>query len=55
MAVASAVFLYQKMKHRKCRVRVIICRKKEIVQAVVMILSADVDEDMIPASSVEVL
>ena len=42
IAVARGVTLYRKRKHRECRVRVIICPVREIVQVVI---STGVDED----------
>ena len=41
--------LYRKKKHRECRVRVIICPVREIVQVGAVVISAGVDEVMIIA------
>ena len=50
MVVATEATLFRKMKNRECRVRVIICRMKEIFQVMVVATSReDVDEVMIPA------
>ena len=49
MTVARGVTLYRKKKHKECRVRVIICPAKEKVQVMVVVISAGVDEVMIPA------
>ena len=49
MAVARGVTLYRKRKHRQCRVRVIICPVREIVQVGAVAISAGVDEVMIIA------
>ena len=43
MAVARGVTLYRKRKHRECRVRVIICPVREIVEVGVVVISAGVD------------
>ena len=43
MAVARGVTLYRKKKHRECRVRVIICPEREIVQVGVVVISAGND------------
>ena len=47
--VARGLTLYRKKTHKECRVRVIICPVKEIVQVMVVVISAGVDEVMIPA------
>ena len=44
MAVARGVTLYRKRKHRECRVRVIMCLVREIVQVGAVVISAGVDE-----------
>ena len=49
MVVARGVALYQMRMHKECRVRVIKCPVKEIVQVEVEVISAGVDEVMIPA------
>ena len=49
MAVVKGVTLYRKRKHRQCRVRVIICPVREIVQVGAVVISAGVDEVMIIA------
>ena len=47
--VARELTLYRKRKHAECRVKVVICNIKEIVQVMVVVISADVNEVMILA------